>query len=715
MADTFEHIWDRIMRIIFFFSFMGLLAIPLSAQVQWTQVSETGEVQSVKALSATEWIILERDTLKRTIDAGGHWTPIQMPDTLAENAKVLWDWAENGVGILWHSSSGTQGDSSSCTLAFTADAGISWDIRSYVMPDQRAGIYNITLLSDSVFICYIDGQLFRSTDRGTTFNESPHRRSTPLIEFLGSSYGWAVTGKRGAVTYDGGLTWEEQQFPYSLESFHIELNGIAVSQDSQGFLLTNPYETEWRTVPRPSDVSHLVLPRPVLRAFAVLDSMDIWAFPWFYHLQKTFLYLTKDGGAHWSSESMTEVSWARRLDAEHALIQAGGLYLLTVPRQRRLELRAVNYSTFSTPMIKLDWSDPSSGRISEYRVERSTADSMWVELSDPPLPPDQFHLDSVAATKDPQAYRYCLTMYTDAGDTLTAMSDSVSVQMGLFVDVLEAILPDLSEVNELTYEHWRRTETTHGIISDTLVTVVYTFHPSRMLSRWETEHPLRKVVIHPSGETDTTWVRILEYSDSLRSFRYFDETSHLFGYSGLPYERSVEGSESNLYSFAGLVPNRTLGLGYSDPLSFHTQYSIGGSAGWNFRFVCKPLTGVISEMTGGREPSSAGWTTHRLRLLSMVNPVSDMGIPVESIELSPAYPNPFHESASIDFSIHRSSQVRLTVHDMLGRNVATLTENFYSPGRYTVNFHAENLPAGAYICRLQSGSEVMTRILIRAK
>ena len=44
-----------------------------------------------------------------------------------------------------------------------------------------------------------------------------------------------------------------------------------------------------------------------------------------------------------------------------------------------------------------------------------------------------------------------------------------------------------------------------------------------------------------------------------------------------------------------------------------------------------------------------------------------------SVELGPAYPNPFNPSTSIGFTLDRPGRVLLTVHDVAGRRVCTLT------------------------------------------
>ena len=75
------------------------------------------------------------------------------------------------------------------------------------------------------------------------------------------------------------------------------------------------------------------------------------------------------------------------------------------------------------------------------------------------------------------------------------------------------------------------------------------------------------------------------------------------------------------------------------------------------------------------------------------------------------YPNPFNPSTTIKFELPKSSVVRLTVYDMIGREVALLMNETRDAGVYEEKFDASNLSTGVYLYRLQAGSYVETRKL----
>jgi hypothetical protein len=97
-------------------------------------------------------------------------------------------------------------------------------------------------------------------------------------------------------------------------------------------------------------------------------------------------------------------------------------------------------------------------------------------------------------------------------------------------------------------------------------------------------------------------------------------------------------------------------------------------------------------------------------LISSV-PTSPPAAPAQSA-LMQNYPNPFNGSSDIGFAISEFVRVRLTVYDVLGREVATLVNERRAPGRYQERFDAEALPSGVYLYRLTAGRYVQTRKMV---
>jgi len=79
------------------------------------------------------------------------------------------------------------------------------------------------------------------------------------------------------------------------------------------------------------------------------------------------------------------------------------------------------------------------------------------------------------------------------------------------------------------------------------------------------------------------------------------------------------------------------------------------------------------------------------------------------------YPNPFNPTTKISWQSPVNGQQTLKVYDVLGREVATLVNEYREAGSYEVEFDATNLPSGMYIYRLQSGSYSDVKKMILSK
>ncbi|MGE5411752.1 MAG: T9SS type A sorting domain-containing protein, partial [Clostridiales bacterium] len=83
---------------------------------------------------------------------------------------------------------------------------------------------------------------------------------------------------------------------------------------------------------------------------------------------------------------------------------------------------------------------------------------------------------------------------------------------------------------------------------------------------------------------------------------------------------------------------------------------------------------------------------------------------VKEYSLEQNYPNPFNPLTHIRFSIPERNQVRLSIFDILGREIDVLINNeFRDTGKYEVNFDATDLPSGIYFYKLQAGGFTQIR------
>ncbi len=92
----------------------------------------------------------------------------------------------------------------------------------------------------------------------------------------------------------------------------------------------------------------------------------------------------------------------------------------------------------------------------------------------------------------------------------------------------------------------------------------------------------------------------------------------------------------------------------------------------------------------------------------------DPGKP-DTYALRTAYPNPFNSATTLRFDLPNEVRVRITVYDILGREIARIQDNLMEAGTHSVQFTASDLPSGMYFLHLEAGSFTSTQKLVLVK
>jgi len=93
--------------------------------------------------------------------------------------------------------------------------------------------------------------------------------------------------------------------------------------------------------------------------------------------------------------------------------------------------------------------------------------------------------------------------------------------------------------------------------------------------------------------------------------------------------------------------------------------------------------------------------------------VGDGGITIPGTHrLLQNYPNPINPTTTITYELPKSSHVRVSVYDILGREVSVLVNERRDAGVHEVKFDGSGLSSGVYLYRLTAGSFVETRKLV---
>ena len=79
------------------------------------------------------------------------------------------------------------------------------------------------------------------------------------------------------------------------------------------------------------------------------------------------------------------------------------------------------------------------------------------------------------------------------------------------------------------------------------------------------------------------------------------------------------------------------------------------------------------------------------------------------------FPNPFHNTTCISFTLPAQEKVFLYVYDLLGNKISTLVDGIKDKGTYKIIFNASFLDAGCYFYRLTAGTICETKSMIYLK
>ena len=156
--------------------------------------------------------------------------------------------------------------------------------------------------------------------------------------------------------------------------------------------------------------------------------------------------------------------------------------------------------------------------------------------------------------------------------------------------------------------------------------------------------------------------------------------------------------------------------GYTDRL----QVKLSTDGGITYPFTMFDKSGAnlatAPATSSNFKPTSASqWGRFAISVsnATSLNPVLTT-LPV-TYSLEQNYPNPFNPSTVIKFAIPEKEFVKLSVYDILGKEVDVLVSSKIEAGTYEYEFNTSNLPSGVYFYALSAGYFKATKKMILLK
>ncbi|MCF7922492.1 MAG: T9SS type A sorting domain-containing protein [Candidatus Marinimicrobia bacterium] len=87
----------------------------------------------------------------------------------------------------------------------------------------------------------------------------------------------------------------------------------------------------------------------------------------------------------------------------------------------------------------------------------------------------------------------------------------------------------------------------------------------------------------------------------------------------------------------------------------------------------------------------------------------------QTFQLLNAYPNPFNPSSRIEYSLSQTSNVQLSIYNILGQKIESLIDGRQDAGVHSIQWEAKGQPAGIYLAVLNNGFESKTTKMVLIK
>ncbi len=97
--------------------------------------------------------------------------------------------------------------------------------------------------------------------------------------------------------------------------------------------------------------------------------------------------------------------------------------------------------------------------------------------------------------------------------------------------------------------------------------------------------------------------------------------------------------------------------------------------------------------------------------VSSASSASSQTMVPERFKLEQNYPNPFNPATRIAFRLPETTPVHLAIYNITGQKMTLLIDQVMPAGRHKVEYHAEKVPSGVYLYRLNAGPYQAARVM----
>jgi photosystem II stability/assembly factor-like uncharacterized protein len=224
----------------------------------------------------------------------------------------------------------------------------------------------------------------------------------------------------------------------------------------------------------------------------------------------------------------------------------------------------------------------------------------------------------------------------------------------------------------------------------------------------------------PPGTTTPTLFRVT-YSSGNNTVAVGDKLILLSSDGGATWNYSpVTNLVESINSVKFINPNNGWAVGSKTtvPRSVGLYFTSNGGTTWSNEASLAVFDTMRALQDVSISPSGYAWIGGGSSAIYTNSPlvgINDKMENLNSFSLYQNYPNPFNPTTKIQWSVSTAGFQSLRVFDILGREIATIVNEYKPAGSYEVEFDASRLTSGVYFYQLKSGNyfDVKKMVLLR--
>jgi len=157
----------------------------------------------------------------------------------------------------------------------------------------------------------------------------------------------------------------------------------------------------------------------------------------------------------------------------------------------------------------------------------------------------------------------------------------------------------------------------------------------------------------------------------------------------------------------------------------HPKPFSGDTVSWIFRYTASSVTGydtLFATSNSTNNDLAADtldmWNWSPSKLVRVYNPIGIVNISsiAKEFSISQNYPNPFNPVTQINFSVAKTSDVKIRIFDILGNEISVAVNQRMTPGEYKLDFNGSHLSSGTYFYSMSAdGKTISTKKMLMIK